>query len=426
MCNRNRYCLRGRDYFPNQSICALVAVLGWGWLGASSVNAAPVTVNASVNLRLNSDDNPGMVFGAPTSDTGYSGIADMSAAQHSQVTEMMLRGRYLSTKYSNADLDNDVRFLFLKTALKGQRLNFVFDAKARKDTTLVTFKDLEQNADVVDGEPDSGADVDAGHTAQKRLGRTQYNYAPSLQYRLGMFSNLSISYHYQSLEHERSDAVQLSDFKDQSISLGGSSRLGLRHRLGMSYEAGRFEPDSGQATTDPITKRQGFAISYIFDISPASKLSNALGYRQYTEESSNGSGVSQRSNSSMSVSLKYSVNEPVDQWFMDIRREVKPSNAAEMLLVDVAGFDLRHRLSELSWARLRTTGWQEQALYVDSVYPEKRQLSAELIYGHSLSRQIHIEGSYRYRRRTEQGIAGVAESNAVFLNMIYNAERFIF
>ena len=388
---------------------------------ASLVVAAPMTVNASTSLGVKYEDNPGLSSTQQEAATGYTGIADMSVGQLSAVTDLSLKGRLLATEFADKDLSNDVKFLYLKSALNGERYKIRFNAKAKKDTTLVSQNDLTQELDGIDDDGGSEVDIDVGAPVERKVERTRYDYEPELDFRLSQTSSMSLGYQYRVLRHEQIDSVRLTDYTDSSASIRWATKLGLLYQLGLNADAGRFKADSG-GEGDRATEWQGFGLSYGFNDSATSEFSTSVNYQKFTI-------LDNLVDYSWSLSLKYRSKSVLNRWSVKLDRVVRPSSAGEMLYVNSARLNFMHRWSKLAWTEGKITGWQERAFQKGSLYQGRNRASAELVYGRRLSQQAEIRGSYRFRWREDDVNASEsdsAESSGVFLSLVYTAKRLMF
>ncbi len=384
---------------------------------ATPVGAVPVSLDAGVSLGLSYEDNPGLSTTQTNRETSaVNTAADMSVSRIAPASTLALRGHLQAAQYQKqqgSEFNNDLRILTLQSAVNSLRAKLSFDAELRRDTTLITYLDPEAAS------PDAVAlDINPGVTVSKRVERNRNTYTPTFFYRLTESSQVRLQYRYQNMIYDKVSGAPLRDYEDQGVFLAWSTAVGERGRFDIGVDQGRFIPEKGADAY-----RHGGKLNYLFETSASGKLAASFAYHEYYRQDH---GTTSANSRKASYGINYQSNAPVTRWTIDLRRDVQPSSAGELLTVDQLGLDLARKLSELTAVRARVRAWNERKLVADSTYQDVSQGYSELSVNTALTRKLKLSGSYRYRWREFVNDNATAENNGIFLDLVYNAQRAFF
>ena len=223
-----------------------------------------------VDATLESDDNFRLSENDPVSTTSASVGAFADLQGTTEISSLRLAIGASATQYSASSIeDSEDYYLSLASARYGERWSGSLDLSLDSESTTET--ELLDTGNVVDGERETAI------------------IAPGLRYQLdernSVYGNLAFS-------DVTYDTVSLTDYTDNSISMGWVNQFSETSELSLNGSASEYDPDGGDTTT--VT---GINIGYGFNTSEATRYNFQLG----TSERDNPAGTDRDGNSSFEV-----------------------------------------------------------------------------------------------------------------------------
>jgi hypothetical protein len=213
------------------------------------------------------------------------------------------------------------------------------------------------------------------------------------------------------------------DYNFYSGYLGGTHQWSERTRLRLQAYANRYE-NGGQidVTSDTIGGQAGF------DSDLSEKLTTSLLAGWAEVDTTYNSNLPQVPNDDNDGALLFqaSVTYREERYQLAARFLDEPQPSADGVLVESRRMtvDYRYRLTERSRLDLALTGGQRQAVS-GGEFNERDYARGSIRLDYRLSSSWYVAGRYVYSWQDQKQATGDADSNAVYLNLIYQPEKLV-
>ena len=356
-------CSLGILIFLLMVLCKPASAYDW-----SNDYGANLTVGFDDNFRLSADDE------IDTTSTDLGLFADVQGA--TEISTIRLAIGVNGTTYSESSIDDETSYnLSLDTARSGERLssflNVSFESQSTTETELLDTGFLEE-----DGTRDS------------------ISVSPGLSYQVNERNSVSLSFDFRDVSY---DTVSLTEYTDNSVSLGWSHRLDETSSVSTSLQHSVYEPDD-----DDDTDTNSVYVGYELRASEATTYNFSVGFTE----------VERPDDSEDGNNYAFDVNHRIDDrnsFTLGLSTSFEASGEGEVRQEDSLNLQWNHGLSDRAQVTLSAEGVSTD---------ERDYYSFIAGSNYQYTREIGLSASYRYRE--QDGGAGDADSSSVFFSISYS------
>lgn len=409
------------------SVAVLLALL---LLRISDVTAAEWLVEPTASLYWRHDDNIGL---EPDNDESTRATTLAAGAQVRRNTEVMaLRARGLLdyTDYDNFQ-DRDEQAADWAARYKGERHLWAFNGVYKRDTTFAIITDQTLSEVVGDdgvsevvgdggeiivvvpdpggiGEPDL---TDIGVT-EEQIRRDRLTLRPSWDYDLTQRTVVGLSYRFIDVSYEDEPGVDLTDHRTHAVEGRLAYKLAPNETVLGTIEGAQFRADDTDSETDNVS----LVGTYVRGFSPVSEGLFALGIRRSKVDEP---GVDDTSTGAI-VRARYTHELQAGRISFSAGREVRPSGTSRMVESDHVDAVFERELTPRLIFSLAGTAFKIHSLLDDGIDTAERDyIRVEPALSYALTRELSLDGSYRYRWQERDIDPDSAESNAILIGIRY-------
>ena len=345
-------------------LLACNSVSAYDWERVYDVAA---TVGFDDNFRLRPDDK------IDTTSTELSVSGGMERA--TEISNIRLELGINGTSYSESSIDDDSEYkLSLRSSRSVERFSSFLDVSLKSEATTKTEL------------------LDTGFLAEDGT-RDSARITPGLSYQVDERNSISASLELKDVSY---DTVSLTEYQDNSVSLGWSYRLEETSSVTTSVRHTSYDPDD-----DDDTDTNSVNLGYELNTSEATTYNFSVGFSEVDRpDDSEDGGI-----------YAFDVNHRTDErnsFTLGLSNSFEPSGRGRVREEDGLNLLWNHGLSE----RTQVTVSAEAVNTDDRDYYGLRARSR-----YRYTREIGLSASYRYRERDE-GVAS-ADSNTVFFSLSY-------
>lgn len=390
-------------------IIGIPGVSGLAALGLLAVSthgyAQEWLYHAAAKFQPVYNDNPTMLQGAKNNTFALTGGVDVAAQKASEATEVNLRGILEGTAYLSYDYsipDDWFTALALGTRHKAtERSQLTLDALYVNDTT-------QENVTAV---VDNPIDIDQG-ISTFNVRRNWLDVAPAWNYALTERSGLDLRYDFLGVTYgSNKEEADLENFLYNNAAARVYYRLRENTTVSGSLQGFNYSSYDSDSTFNGGSLLAG--IEHRFSKTLFAELA-AGGYATHfdivgTEESAQGGQFSARL-----------VNRSErTQWRAQVSRNLLPSGSGQMREADQVLLAASYSITPQLAVSLRTRFLQTTNIGVGN--PNKKDyIFVEPNITWQLSERLDLRAGYVYRYQDYQSANDIADSNEVFIALIYN------
>lgn len=292
----------------------------------------------------------------------------------------------------------------------------------RRDTLLRTIGASEDTDDVTE-DPDSTDDVDEGLT-RANVERRRLVLGPSWNRLLTERTEVGLSYQFTDvslsdvdLSADETGSGGVSDYQTHGVGAELLTRVTEIDRLALVFEGRRYDTDEDDRQLNNYDLQAGV----VHEFSETTTGLFTVGAR-YTEFDFLGEEFD-GSDTGFAATLSGTKRTGLTTFNGTIERTATPSVSGNLVETDQIIFNLSRLLSERASFLLRSRIFETEAIGQGQVatasLANRRFISIEPRLRYELSPSWALETAYEYRREKEFDETGSADSNAVFLSLIY-------
>lgn len=291
----------------------------------------------------------------------------------------------------------------------------------QRDTLLRTVRSIEETDDVT---VDPGDDVDEGLT-RRNVERQRLELGPSWGLFLTERTEVGLSYDFSdvSLSNISEDAPGdpdddvsgLNEYHTHTVGAELLTRVTELDRLALIFEGRRYESDNDRRF-DNYDLQAG--VVHQFSETTTGLFTAGARYTEFDFEDDPAGGET-GSDTGFSATLSGTKRAGLTTFTGTLERTTTPSVSGNLVETDQIIFNLSRVLSERASFILRSRIFETEAINELDSASNRRFISIEPRLRYELSPSWALETAYEYRREKEFDEADSADSNAVFLTLIY-------
>ena len=398
--NLRKYLFRPKVYF------ILFFIL---FIFSTEVLAAEWVMNSSIGLRNQYDTNRTLTTAPHDSVTGVSIIPSIDFAKNTEITRNRITARLQSSRYSDEDIrDSDVQILAFRHETKGLRNTFNITGNYRRDTTFATLTDIE--FDDESGLGDS-SDSDEGLTKTKAK-RKDLVINPEWSYRMSESYSLGLSYRYRNREYSGDANTGLVEFNANAYAFALDKVLDQKNAISYIMRFSEFNPTDNTKTEDT-----SIGLTYRYKFTELSGINLVVGLRNTDSPDGNSDGSIYK--------ISFNTRSEITRFYIDISRDLAGSGTGSV--VERVQLDVRYnqRLTELTALSIRARAFDNKSVD-NNTSSDRTYMLIEPRLNFRLSRNFRADVSYRYRYEKFDNSDQSADSNAIFLGIIYSFDKLNF
>jgi hypothetical protein len=331
------------------------------------------TVGFDDNFRLRPDDK------IDTTSTELSVSGGMERA--TEISNIRLELGISGTSYSESSIDDDSEYkLSLRSSRSVERFSSFLDVSLKSEATTKTEL------------------LDTGFLAEDGT-RDSARITPGLSYQVDERNSVSASLELQDVSY---DTVSLTEYQDNSVSLGWSYRLEETSSVSTNVRHTSYDPDD-----DDDTDTNSVYLGYELNASEATTYNFVVGFTDVDRPDDSEDG------SIYAFDVNYGTDER-NSFTLGLSHSFEPSGAGAVREEDRLNLQWNHGLSERTQVTVSA-----EAVNTDDTDVNTDRDFYELRVGsrYRYTREIGLSASYRYRERDE-GVAS-ANSSTVFFSLSY-------
>ena len=354
---------------------ALCMTIGMSLLITANAHALNWESEYGVNITAGYDDNFRL---AATNelDTSFTKLGlSASAEGSSELTSLRLSAGINGDNYSDSSVDNrttgNLSFLLNNRSERRQsNLQVSLQTEPTIETELV----------------DSGVIVDGT--------RDRLYVSPGMSYQVSERNSLSINLVFTDVSY---DTISLTEYQDNSLSLGWGYRLDETSDFSTSLIVSRYEPVS-EASTDTGNLSLGYNIS----TSENTTYSLSAGYSDVD------GSANQQTGATYSIGIS-NIRDERNSFSLTAVRSFQASGLGVVREEDRLGLSWTHGFSEKVQGVLSSS-------YVGTADRDYFEIQPSISY--RLSENTSVSGNYRFRK--QDSLAGDADSNSLLFTISYH------
>jgi len=370
--------------------------------------ASEWSATADINFRNQYDSNRSLTTADHESTSSSSLIPTVNFLRQTDVSTNNIIARVQASRFSDDTIqDANTQRLDYRFKYKGLRSTFKINGKYTQDTTLSALNDFELGFDNVDDV--GGNDKDVTGTNKIEVKRRLLTIDPQWAYSLSESYKMGMSYSYRTRFYSQNTA-NLTEFEENSVGLNLQKKLDERDSISYGVARSYFNPEDNTENTENST----ISFGYLRRMSALSEISLIIGARRTDTPTESTDGSVYR--------FRYKSKSEVSKLFIEIERELSGSGIGSLVEDNLLDIKYVLRLSPLNSFKLRVRAIDRRSLD-DTNSTSKFEFSIEPKFKFILSENFITEISYRYRQEDFDSINETADSNAVFLGIIYSFNK---
>lgn len=378
-------------------------------LSGNRACAAEWTAEPSITVAAGVDDNATLTTAKHDSVSVWYVAPRAKFSRATETSNLNLDVYAIGTKYSGDQVNdtNEQVLALSSTSQATERSRWGIGAELRRD---FLFEPSSTG-------PGTGGlqDTDVGLTEVK-VRRRATTFQPSWQYALSERSSLQFRYRLWDVEFEDVAGTDLVDYRDHSLEATYTRVLTPKDALNIAAGASAYRPDEETGDADTVRLRAGVARAFTETL----RGMFLVGASKTTENTSAGdkdasgwvfeAGLEQQSELTTLNGV--------------ISRDIQPSGAGRAVRSDQLRLSLDRKLSPKTELRLRANMFRNEV--VEGAAPEVDRRYVEVIpeFLWQWAPQWFTGLGYVYRREKFDANPESAESNAVYLSVAYEWQRF--
>lgn len=418
----------GPAWWKKRIPAAIAVLLALFLLRMSDATAAEWLVEPTASLYWRHDDNIGLEPGNGESTRATTLEAGAQVRRSTEVMALRARALLNYTDYDNLR-DRDQQALDWAARYKGQRHVWAFNGVYKRDTSFAVITDqtlggIGQTPSevVVDGGeiivvvPDPGGigepDLTDIGVTEEQIRRDRLTLRPSWDYDLTQRTSVGLSYRFIDVSYEDEPGVDLVDHRTHAVEGRLAYKLAPNETVIGTIEGAQFSADETDTETDNVS----LVGTYVRGFSPLFEGLFALGVRRSSIDEPGGDDTS----TGPIVRARLTRKLQAGRLSFSAGREVRPSGSRRMVESDHVDAVFERDLTPRLTFGLGGTAFKIRSLQDDGIDTAARQyyrIEPALYY--ALTREVNLEGSYRYRWQERDVDPGSAESNAVLIGIRY-------
>ena len=338
---------------------------------------------------------------------GFIAEGSLGIGYNTQRSQFELTPRARSRNYDETpDVDSDDFFLDMDYDFEGLKSEFSIDGSYEIESIRTA-----ERTDVDFGEDDPGEiPTDPTGITFSNDERNRFRVSPSWQYEVTERTSIGARYVYLDVSYDNAQANFLQDYTDHRVEATIGRMFTERTRGYIGAGARRYENDLGTNQIDGV----GGMIGIESEFSEVTTLQAEVGYERTEREGTGESDNNVVGNLSLVRRLE------TVTLLAQYRRNVAAGGSGRVTARDSLNFNLNKQFTERVSGGIGVRAYQTDAVGSQAVTIEERdqsEISAQLTV--ALSRAFSVQGEYSYTRLDRTDAEGTADSNNVFLWLVY-------
>ncbi|MGI9333192.1 MAG: hypothetical protein ACR2RL_08560 [Gammaproteobacteria bacterium] len=386
--------------------------------------SAEWSVRPRVVMRVEWNDNRRLLRSPDKATVGAVTRLRLNAAVRTDRGSLTLRPELSFRRFSNQkQLDSDDQALGLRADYAlSERLRFNFSGRYRRDTSGQLNFDPDEP-----GASNQRAIIEAGSRRRRWEANPSLSYLATERLRLGLAFSYTYVMYSKGLELDR----RRFDFTQSRLTAGATYALSERDTLSGSVFGGRYEAPQAQNTTDSV----GGSVRYArrFTSTLEAHVSGGV-YQSFFDLPAN--RLADDSDTGMLFDVGFTKSLQRSRLTGNYSRTLSPSSSGDLRQRDQVQMRYRYRLSETLAAKInvrahrtertgtrRETDADGNPVITDdtnatNVYRVRVGLEKRL------NRNWRLTADYRYLLRDEDSDPDQPDSNAVFIGVVYDGDKY--
>ena len=373
---------------------------------SNEVLASEWSIKPRIELRNFYDTNRSLTTGPHDSMTGVSLIPSIDFNRDTDLTSNRITARLISTRYSDEDTrDRDVLNLGVRHKTKGLRNTFTIIGNYRQDTTLATLDDIE--FDDESGLDDS-SDPDLGLTTTEAK-RKNLLIEPDWSYRMSESYSLGLNYRYRKRDYSDEADTGLVEFNANAYVLALKKILDEKNVISYVLRFSEYDPANNTKTEDT-----SIGLTYKHYFSKLSDIILVAGLRDTDSPTGKSDGSVYK--------ITFNTRAEISRFNVELSKDLAGSGSGSVVEKVQVDVKYRQRLTQLTSLSIRARAFDNESIG-NNTSADRRYLSIEPKLRLNLSRNFNVGFSYRYRKQKYDNNDQSADSNAVFLGVVYSFDK---
>ncbi len=328
------------------------------------------------SLTLGFDDNYRLdtVNEIDTSSTNLGVFTRLEGS--SEISNLELSLSVNNQSFSDSSIDEQTGYqLALNSSRTGERLDSFLDVSL--DSVSTADSELLDTGTLVDGT------------------RESVSFSPGISYRLNERDSISANLTLQDVSY---DTVSLTDYTDNSLTLGWRHGLDETSSIAVSLSTSVYETETN-ITTDTNSLNLGYELS----VSAQTSYDFSIGYSEIDRPAGS------VSSGTYGIEMNYRSDDR-NNFLASVSNGYEASGAGEVREEDRLGVRWNHGLSERA----------QLTLSADGVKSDLRDYySVEAGSNYQYSREVNLAASYRFRQQSDA--LGSADSSTLLFSLSYSS-----
>ena len=359
---------------PTRHQCPIPFLLTLATLFSANSYALNWESGYRVNLEAGYDDNF-LLASSNEIDTSISKLGLFASAEgSSEVSSVQLLAGVNSDDYSDPSIDaHTTGNLSLSLSNQGERLHSSFGLSYLSEPTIET--ELLDTGILVDSTRDT------------------VRVSPGMRYSLDERNSLSVNLSFTDVSY---DTLSLSEYQNNSLSLGWGYRLDETSDFSTSLSFSRYEPDNADNTDT-----SSLSLGYNMRSTEATTYSFSVGYSDVEGP------INSQTGSTYGATIS-NVRDERNSFSLTVAHSFQASGLGVVREEDRLGLGWTHAFSEKA----------QGVLAADFVGTDDRDyFEIQPSINYRLSENFSISANYRFRQ--QDSTAGDAESNSLLITLSY-------
>ncbi len=375
----------------------VAAALLIGLLGASGSQAEQWYVEPRADLYNFYDDNVGMDIADPVSSAGFLLTGHVKTGRRTENTDIGILSTATRRQYFSDANRNTTDFFFDATGVRRiERDRFALNARLDLDSSLTS-------------------ELSGSGRIQDRKRRTSWLVAPSWQRQLSEITALRFDASYRDVAYDDGLSSGLFDYKywtlGTQITQGLSETTQVIGRLSFDH----FESDLSATESDTLGLLAGITHAFSEDWT-ATVL---LGLRRAEQQTSGTDNASTGSLFDVSLNRKFEVGS----LRFGLSRDLSPSGSGGVLETTRLSVVWKRPVTARLTGNLDILAYRNNEADGTGSPNDRKYYSVAPSLQYRLDRDWSLTGGYRYRYQKYDNNSDGADSNLVFLNIVYSPRR---
>lgn len=337
----------------------------------------------------------------------------LGIAYNTQRAGLTFTPRLRSRNYDEVpDVDSNDQFYELEYDYEGLKSDF----SIRSSYDIESIRTAERTqADIDEDEPTDIPTDDTGRTFSNDQ-RNRFRFSPQWSYELTERVSIGAQYTYMDVTYDEAAATFLRDYTDHRVEASIGRLFTERTRGYLEVGARTYENDLGTNDVDGI----GAAVGIETEFSETTSLGFEVGYED-TEDNTTGESDS-------NVVGNFNIVRKLETLTMlaNYRRNVAAGGTGRVTARDTLNLNVKKQFTERVAGGIALRAYQTDGLGNQPVtFEERDQREAAAKLEIALSRAFSLEAEYSYTRLDRTNVEGTADSNNVFLWLVYKPTAII-